>query len=776
VTGSSTSTSTRERAGVRDGVGESVARPDGGLKVRGEFAYSSDLWMDGMLWGVTLRSPHPHARITRIETARALAVPGVFAVLTHEDVPGANAYGLERRDQPVLAHERVRYQGEPVALVAAEHPETARRALELIEVDYEQLEPVTDARKAAFGASETLHPGNPDGNVVRHARIRRGDPDAVAAVVVTGDYEVGMQDQAFLGPESGLAVPAPDGGVDLFVATQWLHVDRSQVAYALGLDEELVRITLAGVGGAFGGREDLSMHVHACMLALRTRRPVKMVYNREESFFGHVHRHPARLHYEHGADEHGRLVFVRAEIVLDGGAYTSSTPAVVGNATTLGAGPYAVPNVAIDCWGVFTNNPPCGAMRGFGAVQAAFAYESQMDRLAAELGLDPAEIRMRNGLVQGDRIATGQLVDAPAPVAELVRRVRDLPPPPDRVVEPVETPDPRSLPGGVANTTHGEGVRRGVGYGVGLKNVGFSEGFDDYSTARVAVEVVGGEPVVTVHTAAVEVGQGLVTLQSQIARTELGIAAVVVETADTRVGSAGSTSASRQSYVTGGAVQAACREVAAELLARAAAVAEAEAEVETLQLRDGAVVDATGALVATVAELVGTERMERTVEWRHRPTTAIDPETGQGDAHVQLAFAAHRAVVDVDVELGLVKVVALDCAQDVGHALNPDQVLGQIHGGSAQGLGLAVMEEIQVVDGLVRNPSFTDYLIPTILDMPPMQVEVLEHADPNAPYGLRGVGEPPTLSSTPAIVAAIRDATGLDLTRVPVRPEHITAT
>lgn len=774
MTGSSTSTSTRERAGVRDGVGESVARPDGGLKVRGEFAYSSDLWMDGMLWGVTLRSPHPHARITRIETARALAVPGVFAVLTHEDVPGANAYGLERRDQPVLAHERVRYQGEPVALVAAEHPETARRALELIEVDYEQLEPVTDARKAAFGDSEPLHPGNPDGNVVRHARIRRGDPDAVAAVVVTGDYEVGMQDQAFLGPESGLAVPAPDGGVDLFVATQWLHVDRSQVAYALGLDEELVRITLAGVGGAFGGREDLSMHVHACMLALRTRRPVKMVYNREESFFGHVHRHPARLHYEHGADEHGRLVFVRAEIVLDGGAYTSSTPAVVGNATTLGAGPYAVPNVAIDCWGVFTNNPPCGAMRGFGAVQAAFAYESQMDRLAAELGLDPAEIRMRNGLVQGDRIATGQLVDAPAPVAELVRRVRDLPPPPDRVVEPVETPDPRSLPGGVANTTHGEGVRRGVGYGVGLKNVGFSEGFDDYSTARVAVEVVGGEPVVTVHTAAVEVGQGLVTLQSQIARTELGIAAVVVETADTRVGSAGSTSASRQSYVTGGAVQAACREVAAELLARAAAVAEAE--VETLQLRDGAVVDATGALVATVAELVGTERMERTVEWRHRPTTAIDPETGQGDAHVQLAFAAHRAVVDVDVELGLVKVVALDCAQDVGHALNPDQVLGQIHGGSAQGLGLAVMEEIQVVDGLVRNPSFTDYLIPTILDMPPMQVEVLEHADPNAPYGLRGVGEPPTLSSTPAIVAAIRDATGLDLTRVPVRPEHITAT
>jgi xanthine dehydrogenase D subunit len=776
------------RAGVRDGVGASTSRPDGGLKVRGEFAFSSDLWMDGMLWGATLRSPHPHARITRIETAAALAVPGVFAVLTHEDVPGMNAYGLEHRDQPVLASDRVRYQGEPVALVAADHPETARRALALVEVDYDELPAVTDAEAAVFGETEPLHPDHPDGNVVRHVRIRRGSPSVSAAVVVEGDYEVGMQDQAFLGPESGLAVPAVDGGVDLFVATQWLHVDRGQIAYALGLDEELVRITLAGVGGAFGAREDLSMQVHACMLALRTRRPVKMVYSREESFFGHVHRHPARMHYEHGADEAGRLVYVKASIVLDGGAYASSSPAVVANAATLGAGPYDVPNVAVDCYGAYTNNPPCGAMRGFGAVQAAFGYESQMDKLAAAVGLDPAEIRILNGLREGDRVATGQVLDSAAPVAELVRRVRDLPLPdsrlvepgsrvvePDsRVVEPVDTPDLRSLPGGVANTTHGEGVVRGIGYGVGIKNICFSEGFDDYSTARVSVEVVAGEPVVVVHTAAVEVGQGVVTLQAQIARTELGIASVRVESADTRVGSAGSTSASRQSYVTGGAVQAACREVAAELRARAAASSGRAAS--SLSLAEGQVVDASGSSVVSVAALLGDEVLERTVEWRHRPTTTLDPETGQGDAHVQFAFAAHRAVVDVDTELGLVKVVALDCAQDVGHAINPEQVLGQIHGGSAQGLGLAVMEEIQVVDGLVQNPSFTDYLIPTVLDMPPMRVDVLELADPHAPYGLRGVGEPPTISSTPAIVAAIRAATGLDLPRIPVRPEHLTGT
>jgi xanthine dehydrogenase D subunit len=760
-----TTAPTGARSRTRDGVGESVQRPDGTLKVRGEFAFSSDLWMDGMLWGSTLRSPHAHARITGLRTAAALAVPGVFAVLTHEDVPGVNAYGLEHRDQPVLAHDRVRYQGEAVALVAADHPETARRAAALVEVDYEVLPPVTDPRAAIRGEGEALHPA---GNTVRHVRIRRGDPSASAAVVVTGDYEVGMQDQAFLGPESGLAVPAVDGGVDLYVATQWLHVDRSQVAYALGLDEELVRITLAGVGGAFGAREDLSMQVHACMLALRTGRPVRMVYSREESFFGHVHRHPAWMRYEHGAAADGRLVYVRAEIVLDGGAYASSTPAVVANAATLGAGPYAVPNVSIDCYGAYTNNPPCGAMRGFGAVQAAFGYESQMDRLAKAVGLDPAEIRMRNGLTEGDRVATGQVLDSAAPVAELVRRVRDLPLPPP------PTSDLRSLPGGVANTTHGEGVRRGVGYGVGIKNICFSEGFDDYSTARVTVQVVGDEPLVTVHTAAVEVGQGIVTLQEQIARTELGITRVRVESADTRVGSAGSTSASRQSYVTGGAVQAACREVAAELLSRASVAAGVAAA--TLSLEDGNVVGPAGERVAVVADLVGRETVERTVEWRHRPTTTLDPETGQGTAHVQFAFAAHRAVVDVDTELGLVKVVALDCAQDVGRALNPGAVLGQIHGGSAQGLGLAVMEEIQVVDGLVRNPSFTDYLIPTVLDMPPMRVDVLELADPHAPYGLRGVGEPPTISSTPAVVAAIRAATGLPLTRVPVRPEHLTGT
>ena len=744
-------TSTRTGSGLRGRVGDSAARPDGRQKVTGEFAYSSDLWLDGMLWGATLRSPHPRARLTGLDITGALALPGVTAVLTHDDVPGSKTYGLEHKDQPVLACGQVRYQGEPVALVAADHPETARRAVARIAACYEVLPPVTDARAALAPGAPALHEG---GNLVRHVRIRKGHPDTPADVVVRGEYQVGMQDQAFLGPESGLAVPAEDGGVDLFVATQWLHVDRSQIAASLGLPEDKVRITLSGVGGAFGAREDLSMQIHACLLALRTGKPVKMVYSREESFFGHVHRHPASLRYEHGSTADGALVYIKADIVLDGGAYASSSPAVAANAATLGIGPYEVPHVAMDCYAAYTNNPPCGAMRGFGAVQACFAYEAQMDRLAAALRMDPVELRIRNAMREGSVMPTGQVVDSAAPVAEILTLVRSRPLPP----APASHRDLRSLPGGVSNTTHGEGVVRGVGYAVGIKNVCFSEGFDDCSTARVRLELIGGEPTAQVQTAAAEVGQGLVTVLTQIARTELGVERVVLLPADTSVGSAGSSSASRQTYVTGGAVRAACQAVREQLDRRA----------DPRSPRPDA--SRPG-----LAGLLG-EPAEATVTWRHRPTHPLDPDTGQGQAHVQYAFAAHRAVVDVDTELGLVKVVEIATAQDVGKAINPQAVEGQIHGGIAQGLGLAVMEEIQISDGVVRNPSFTDYLIPTILDMPPVRLDMLELADEHAPYGLRGVGEPPTISSTPAVVAAIRAATGRDLTRVPVRPEHIART
>ncbi len=748
-------------------IGDSPLRPDGTLKVKGEFAYSSDLWMEDMIWGVTLRNPHVHARIVSIDISEALATAGVYAVLTADDVPGDNV-GLEHADQPALASGVVRYQGEPVALVAADHPEIARQATKKIKVVYEELPAVTDGRAAMEPDAPRVHA---EGNLLRHLKIRKGDPAPTAPVVVSMDFEVGMQDQAFLGPESGLAVPDEEGGVDLYVATQWLHADQRQICAALGIPPEQVRLTLAGVGGAFGGREDLSMHVHACMLALHTGKPIKMVYNREESFFGHVHRHPASLRYEFGANTDGRLVYGRADLLFDGGAYASSTGAVVGNGGTLGMGPYNIPNVHVDAYGVYTNNPPCGAMRGFGCVQAAFAHEALMDELADRLGMDRVALRALNGMQEGDHNITGQLIDSAAPVAELVKLVQDMPLPAERTSQ--DEVDLRGVPGGVSNTTHGEGVVRGVGYAVTYKNVGFSEGFDDFSTARVRLEITGGEPTVTVHTAAAEVGQGLITVEQQICRTELGVQRAVVHPRDTQVGSGGSTSASRQTYVTGGAVQAACQAVRGKVRERAAGLLGHLAT--ELQLDGAKIVVSTGEVVASLQDVLGTDAVDETVKWSHRPTYPVHPETGQGNAHVQYAFSAHRAVVDVDVDLGLVKVIALDTAQDVGKAINPDAVIGQIQGGSAQGMGLALMEEIIVTDGKVRNPSFTDYLIPTILDMPPMRIEVLEYADPHAPYGVRGVGEPPTISSGPAVAAAIRQATGKALRRVPIRPEHIVA-
>ena len=760
-----TTVTERIEAPVRDGVGQSVRRPDGVPKVRGEFLYSSDLHAEGMLWGATVRSPHPRAAIRDIDISQALAVRGVAAVLTHEDVPGRKTYGLEVPDQPVLAWDTVRYQGEPVALVAADHPETARRAAARVRVAYEPLEPVVDAERALEEDAPAIHPA---GNLLRHVHIAHGDQQAQADVVVRGRYEVGMQDQAFLGPESGLAVPDGEGGVDLYVATQWLHVDRDQMAPCLDLPPERVRITLAGVGGAFGAREDLSMQIHSCLLALHTGRPVKMVYGREESFFGHVHRHPARMEYEHGATREGMLVYVKARIVLDGGAYASSSTAVCSNAACFACGPYEVPSATIDAYVVYTDNPPCGAMRGFGAVQACFAHELQMDKLAGQLGMDPVELRILNAMDTGSRLPTGQEVVGPAPVAELLRRVRDMEPPQEVRIEPRDLCE---LPGGVSNVTHGEGVRRGVGYAVGFKNVCYGEGFDDYSTARVRLSLADGEPLVAVHTAAAEVGQGLVTIQGQIARTELGVERVVVLPADTGVGSSGSSSASRQSYMTGGAVMAACRAVRERLLARAAeALGE---DPGGLELAGGHVRSAAGAGEVALGELLEQGAVEETREFHHRPTYRLDPDTGQGDAHVQFAFAAHRAVVDVDVELGLVRVVEIATAQDVGRALNPQAVTGQIEGGIAQGLGLALMEEVQVAGGQVRNPSFTDYLIPTVLDMPPVRTDVLELGDPEAPYGLRGVGEPPNISSPPAIVSALQRAVGRPLTRIPVSPDAI---
>ena len=752
---------------VRDDVmsgrlGDSTLRPDGVAKVQGSFAFSGDLSADGALWGATLRSPHPYARIVSIDLSAAWRINGVEAIITAADVPGKLTYGLISQDQPVFASEYVRFVGEPIAAVAANHPEVARRALAAIVVEYEVLDPLVDPERSL---DPTVPPIHPDGNVFRHQRIICGDTTVMGDVVVEGEYEIGMQDQAFLGLEAALAVPDPGGaGVELWVATQWLHEDRHQIAACLGLPNESVRLVLGGVGGAFGAREDISLQVHTCLLALRTGRPVRIAYSREESFLGHVHRHPARIWMRHHATNDGRIVKIEARFVLDGGAYASTSSAVLINAVTHTQGPYKCANAVVDGYAVRTNNLPCGAMRGFGVVQACFAHESQMDRLAAACGLDPMEIRLRNAMETGDRLITGQVIENVAPVERCIRETAALPLPD----EPVggHDGDPMRLPGGAGLTADRSHIRRGIGWGVSIKNLMYSEGFDDFSTARC--RVIDG--VVHVKFATAEVGQGFVTLAGQIARTVLGIDEVVLDQIDTEVGSAGSTSASRQTWMSGGAVEGACRLVREQLFAHVGA----HYGVDPLRLAvDGRdIIDTMGSLRVDAAEACAGLEFDETFEHHHRPTEDLD-ENGQGNCHTAFAFVAHRAVVDVDPELGLVKVVQIATAQDVGRALNPLSVLGQIEGGIAQGLGLAVMEEIIQTNGTVRNASFTDYLLPTMLDMPVVVASLIEEPDPMAPLGAKGVGEPPCVSSTPAVVAAIRDAIGRDLTRVPVRPFDI---
>ena len=751
-----TATSTKQR----DGLGASALRPDGIPKVQGRFAFSSDAWADNMLWGATLRSPHPHARIRSIDVSAALAINGVSAVITADDVPGKLTYGLIASDQPVFARDVVRYAGEPVAAVAADHPETARRALAAIKVDYEILAPLVDAESAIDGSFPSIHP---DGNVIRRQKIVRGDQSFVGDVVVEGTYEIGMQDQAFLGLEAALALPDDDGsGVELFVATQWLHEDQKQIAACLDLPVDRVRLTLGGVGGAFGGREDISLQVHCCLLALVTKRPIKMQYGREESFYGHIHRHPAKIFMRHHADRDGTLRRVEARVVLDGGAYASTSSAVLINAVTHMQGPYKCEIATVDGYAVRSNNPPCGAMRGFGVVQACFAHESQMDKLADACGLSPVDVRLKNAMQTGDKLITGQVVESVAPVARCIRETAALPMP-----DPLpENPDPLMIPGGSGLTAQRGNIRRGIGWGVSIKNLMYSEGFDDYATARCRL----ADGVATLQFATAEVGQGFVVLAQQIARTVLGVDTVLLEPISTAIGSAGSTSASRQTWMSGGAVDGACRRVREELFQR---VADANG-LDPLRLAiDGTdVVDTMGSLRVPVAQASRGVVFDHTFEHHHRATEELD-ENGQGNCHVAFAFVAHRAVVDVDPDLGLVKVVQVATAQDVGRVLNPLAAIGQLEGGIAQGLGLAVMEEIVLRDGKMRNPSFTDYLLPTALDAPTVVATMIEEPEPQAPLGAKGIGEPPCISVTPAIAAAIRAATGKELPRVPVRPQDI---
>ncbi|UED86062.1 molybdopterin cofactor-binding domain-containing protein [Streptomyces profundus] len=743
------------------GLGVSLPPTDAGAKATGTFPYTADLWAEGLLWAAVLRAPHPRARIKGIDTTDAQAMPGVRAVVTHADVTGDGLLGRRVADRPAFASEEVRYHGEPVAAVAADHPETARLAAAAIAVDYEPIEAVTSAQRA-FEA-DPLHP---DGNVIRHIPLRHGDAAATGEVVVEGLYRIGRQDSAPIGAESGLAVPRPDGGVEIYVAATDPHTDRDRLAGCLGLTTEQVKVYVTGVPGSLGDREDQGFQLPLALLAIRTGCPVKLAATREESFLGHAHRHPTLLRYWHHADREGRLVKVEAQLLMDAGAYADESAEALAAAVSFAGGPYVVPNAVVDGWAVRTNNPPAGYLRGEGAMQVCAAYEGQMDQLAARLGMDPAELRARNVLATGDTLPTGQAVTCPAPVAELLSAVREAPLPALPKDGPIED---WLLPGGPDGAGDPAAVRRGVGYALGMVHLLGAEGTDEVSTATVRVEGNAEGATATVLCAAVETGQGFATLARQVVQEVLGVDEVVVAPVDTDQPPAGPGGRGRHTWVSAGAVERAARMVRTQLLQPLAANFGMSAELLTIE--DGKITSYDGVLSTTVTEALEGKELWATAQCRPHPTEPLD-ESGQGDAFVGLAFAAVRAVVDVDVELGAVRVVEMAIAQDVGRVLNPRQLRARIEAGVTQGIGAALTEHLRVVRGEVRRADLTGYALPTALDTPEVRiVSLLEERDVVAPFGAKSASAPPLVVSPAAVAAAVRAATGQPVNRLPIKPQ-----
>ncbi len=714
-------------------LGRRLLRPDAVGKVTGQTRFPGDLSMEGMLHMKILFSDRPHARILEIDTSAAEKVPGVVAILTYKDVP-VNEYGLIFKDQPALCEDKVRSVFDRVALVIAETQKAARRARDLIRVTYEDLPVVTDPREAMKPGAPTIHDRWPD-NIQSHQRIRKGDVEAVFArddvVIIESDYFTPHQEHAYLQPEAGIGYIDEEGRVTVHSAGQWSHDDQHQIAHMLDLPVDRVRVIYAPAGGAFGGREDMSVqHLLAlaayCLDKRGIRRPVKLVWNRKESVRGHHKRHPYYIHIKHAADREGNLLAVEATLIADIGAYSSSSSAVLNNAVSIACGVYEVPNVKVDGYNIFTNNIVCGAFRGFGSLQATFAAEMQMSKLADALGMDPMVFRLKNALHEGSVLATQSIVPPSVSIRETMMHAAEA---------AGWTDEGKPRPTGKTKP----GVLRGIGVAAGYKNVCYSFGFPEKASARC--ELYGDEEIerAVIKIGLSDVGQGAIGVMGQIAAETLGIPyeAVRVVTEDTaEVPEAGSCSASRGTFMGGNAVKLAC-EAALEMWAAGERPAIAE----------------------------------RT--HRPRPTSMYDPETGVCDPHVTYGYGTQVAEVEVDTETGQVTVKNVWAAHDVGRAVNPMHVEGQIQGAIAQALGWTLLEEFIMQDGYLRTKSYADYLIPTVYDVPEIHPLILEIEDPQGPYGARGLGEMPMLMLAPAILAAIHDATGIWFNKLPVKAEDV---
>lgn len=719
-------------------LGASLPRPDAPGKVTGATRYPGDLVRPGMLHLKVVFAGRPHARIRSIDTSAALCHPGVVAVFTAAAVP-YNAFGLIDADQPVLCGDVVRFEGDKVALVAAESKAAAAAGARLVAVEYEDLPAVTDPRTALAPDAPLVHRQRGT-NLLIHVPIRKGDAAralAEADVALDGDFATSWQEHAFLQPEAGIAFVDEQERVVVETAGQWLHEDRRQIARMLELPEERVVIRYAAIGGAFGGREDLSIQHLLALAAWRLRRPVALVWSREESIIGHHKRHPISIRCRWGAARDGRITAVEAEVIADGGAYASTSVEVLKVATLFASGCYEVPNISVDGYAVYTNNIPCGAFRGFGAPQAQFASEVMVTRLACALGLDPVELRRRNiyreGSIEPTRQPLPAGVSAPAVLERCVEEAHAR--------YGIPYPQPLSRRGsGDEGAAH---LRRGIGVACGIKNVGYSFGFPEQATATVELFGRGEYERALVRVGAADVGQGSHLALRQIAAEALTLSVERIEMIcddSAEAPNAGSASASRLTLMAGRAVH------DAALAARAA------------------------------WSRTDDRHVEATVQFRPPATTPLDPATGAGRPNYAYGYAAQAVEVEVDTLTGQVRVLSVISVHDVGKAINRQQVEGQIEGCIAQGLGYALLENLQSRDGHILTPHLSTYLLPTVLDMPPEIVPViLELADPNGPYGARGVAEMPLVPLTPAIAAAIHDAAGVWITRQPITPERVLA-
>ena len=745
-------------------VGKPLTRTDAPGKALGKTPYAGDYSMPGMLHAVALRSPLASAKLRRIDVSKARALPGVVCVLTSAelpdrlaptDMPGQTGQARLKTDQQILVRERIRYHGEPLALIAAETLDIAEQAMELVAFDLEEIPGVYDMEAALEDGAPVVQSTD---NIVAEHKIRKGDMAAgfaAADLIVENTFRTQFIEHAFLEPEVGLAWTDENDVINLRVSTQVIEHFRF-IADAVGVPHNKVRIRGAMIGGGFGGKEDITVEIYLALLAKHTGRPVRLEFSREDSFMGHGDRHPFLMTYRTGVTNDGKITAVAVKFIADAGAYVFLSPYVLLYAAVAAPGPYRVDNLDVDAKAVATNNMYTSAFRGFGAAQACIAYEQQMDEIAAKLGIDRIELRRRNYLQSGEPNSTGFRAPSAIWTEQCV----------DEAWAALGEPSAADGP-----------VKIGRGVAAYQQSYGRLTFLHDTSEAWVGVEVDG---TVVVRSGVTDIGAGQTSALGQIAAEILGVTLddVVIYNSDSAVTPlAGTTTATRALYMTGNAVRQAADTLRGRLIDRAATEFGVEpGEIDMADNEVFAVTEPDKAMpFVELVKLCAADGVHRSelVMFRAPFTDKLDPETGQGQAHPDYAFGAHAAEVAVDTETGEITVLKHVSAHDVGQAINPVAVEGQIEGGVAQGQGYALSEEMVYRDGQLATPSFSEYLIPTSMDLPPIKSIILESRSGLGPFGAKGIGEPALTPVAPAIANAVADAIGVRIHDLPITPEKI---